>query len=274
MNFVDSHSHLADPRFAPQLHQTLMECKTLGISSFVQGGVHRKDWELQLDLKEQAESLGLQIGCCFGVHPYTVTQIYLEDPATSVQRLEQEIDFLATQLKTAVARGETGLDYRPQYKRGSEELQKIAFKLQVEMALFARKPVVVHCVRAHDELLNTLHWGFDSSEIKNLRGVVHAFSGSWKKAKDFLDLGLFISVGGALCQPENQALREAIQRTPLENLLLESDTPDQKPPGWGHEFSDPTLILKLAEEVALSKQLPVREVLDKCSSNARQLFSL
>jgi TatD DNase family protein len=273
MTFVDAHSHLADPRLENFQDQLLAKCQAARITTLIQGGVDRLDWQRQIELRANGKSLGLQIIPCFGIHPYTVAALH-----EAHQDYELELDHLSrlmaeqTKRQEAFALGELGLDFRPHIAKGSEELQKEVLRAQLELGVFLQKPIVIHCVRAHDEFLQCLHLGIDNAPGQKIKGMVHAFNGNENQAQDFLDQGLLLSVGGALCRPDNERLRQAVLRIPLEKLCLESDSPDQKPPDWPEEFSDPTLILSVAQQVAKLKKCSADEVLDKCSANARQLF--
>ena len=243
-----------------------------GIRTIVQGGVDSRDWQRQLELAGSAGAMGLRIVPVFGIHPYTVAAFYQE--AKGDELFELELDRLSRQISSAFALGEVGLDFRPHVAKGSEELQKVALVAQLELAAFTAKPVVIHCVRAHDDFLQVFEFGIDDSVRKRIKGVVHAFNGSWPEAQDFLNLGFMISVGGALVRKDNERLRQAVKNIPMESLLLESDTPDQKPDDFAGNWSDPTLIFKVAEQVAILKKMRADEVLDITASGAEKLFSL
>jgi TatD DNase family protein len=269
---LDSHAHLADPRIEDHRPTMLQKAYDAGIRTIVQGGVHSEDWQKQLDIVPMAEAMGLRIVPVFGIHPYTVAAFHQE--AKGDELFELELDKLSRKISQAFALGEVGLDFRPHIAKGSEELQKVGLVAQLELAAFTAKPVVIHCVRAHDEFLRVFEFGIDVSVRKKIQGMVHAFNGSWPEAQDFLNLGFMISVGGALVREGNERLRQAVKNIPMESLLLESDTPDQKPDDFAGNWSDPTLIFKVAEQVAILKKMRADEVLDITTSGAEKLFSL
>jgi TatD DNase family protein len=251
----------------------VLEARKQNIAYFVQGGVGPEDWQRQWELKAEIPEL-IPV---FGLHPYWVHDCSLPD---SLQNAEEGLDRLAANLHRCHAVGEMGLDFRPRYLT-SQGLQIEIFERQLELAKFAEKPVVLHLVQAHEEAMKILSlW-----ELPSPGGMVHAFNGSASKAKDFLSFGLMISIGGAVCRPDNQRLHQAVREIPLQNLLIESDAPDQAPPvipstkaslssEIPDHFSRPTTILRVAETLAQIKQIPVTEVLDRTSQNARKLFSL
>jgi len=259
MNYVDSHSHLADPRLGGRAKELIHKAEGLGIKTFVQGGVDPEDWKRQLALKEKFPEIQL----CFGLHPYFVADHTEEE-------CESALDELSRFLPLAVALGELGLDLRPQVMKDSFERQISIFEKQIEMADFAKKTMVLHLVRAHEEALRCFElWGVPSQ-----KGMVHSFNGSVKQAQDFLKLGLFISVGGAVCWEKNHRLHQAIAEIPLEYLLLETDSPDQPPPDVPKEQNEPSTLILVAQKVAEIKKRQTQEILDRCSQNARKLFSI
>jgi TatD DNase family protein len=280
MTYVDAHSHLADPRLDSCRSWMIQNARAEGIGHIVQGGVGPEDWQRQLELKAQIP----EVAPVFGLHPYWVND-------HSQDECEAALDQLAVLAGRACAIGEAGLDLRPQYA-DSQGLQTEIFQRQIEIACFARKPVVLHLVQAHEEAMKILSlW-----ELPAQGGIVHAFNGSVAKAQDFLSYGLKLSIGGAVCRANNQRLHQAIKTIGLESLVIESDTPDQAPPppvegqdlapaagsalavppnsAIPENFSQPTTILRVAAVIAQIQGLSTSEVLDRTSQNARKLFSL
>jgi len=115
-------------------------------------------------------------------------------------------------------------------------------------------------------------WG-PTKATQKLLGMVHAFNGSYEVAKQYLDQGFLISVGGAMTFEKNQKLIEAVKKIPLEMLLLESDSPDQKPFNWKSELNTPESVLLVAASVAQIKNRAVEEVLKITTNNFKTLFT-
>jgi TatD DNase family protein len=255
MTYVDSHSHLADARLDERRALIIEKARGLGIDTFVQGGVDPADWQRQLALQNQFKG----IICCFGLHPYFVA-------AHSEEECEEAMDKLSKMLPKAQAIGEVGLDFRPHISQGSETRQIDFMEKQLELAKLSQKPVVLHIVKGHEEACRILDlWGGPW-----LKGMVHSFNGTAAKAEEFLKLGLMLSVGGPVCRSSNRALYKAVRGIPLEALLIETDSPDQPPPGI--DQNEPATLLQVAEKIAEIKEISVHEVLDRTSTNARKLF--
>lgn len=256
--FIDAHSHLADARIFSRAGDLISEAEKEGISFFMQGGVDPDDWYRQLDL---LQAFPKKIGLCFGLHPYFVA-------AHEESICEKELDLLAQMIHQALALGETGLDFRPHIMKDSKLRQIHIFEQQLELAEIAQKPVVLHLVQAHDEALRV----FDMFGLPRKKGLVHSFNGSWGQAKDFLQRGLLLSVGGPICRPDNQRLRQAVKEIPLESLLIETDSPDQPPPQI--KENHPVTLWLVAKAVAEIKGLTPVEVMKISTSNFCRLFQI
>lgn len=259
-NWVDAHGHLADERWLNgNVDEAIAEARQSGVGFFMQGGVGPEDWQRQKKLKARHPQ---HIGLCFGLHPYWVA-------AHDEELCEQALDELAPQLVEALGIGEMGLDFRPHIMKDSRERQIGVFEAQLELAHTTQKPMVLHLVQAHEEAVRVMDiWG-----VPRARGLVHSFNGSFAKAEDFLKRGLYLSVGGPVCRPDNTRLRQAVKEIPLEFLLIESDSPDQPPPRYKNQLNPPGSVWEVARAIAELKSLDSTEILDISSANFRRLFS-
>ncbi len=264
--WIDSHCHMSDSRIA-LLKTWVEECRSQGLKYFIQGGVGPEDWEKQIALTKTYPS---QIGLCFGLHPYWVASHTQEE-------CEEALDELSRKLSQAIAIGEIGLDFRPKFLGESQNLisqeqekQISLFELQLELAETVKKPIVLHIVQAHEESLRILDvWG-----VPTAGGYVHSFNGSWERAKDFLDRGLLISVGGPLLRPNNEKLKQAVKSISLEKLLIETDCPDQPGPKYQGKLNPLISLFDVANEVGRIKGLSPEEILDNSRENLKRLFQL
>jgi len=266
MNWIDAHSHITDER-AGQLAELLQAARARGIRYHLQGGVGPEDWARQLlAAKSHPEVLP-----AFGLHPYWVADHGAED-------CEVALNLLARSLHQAAILGETGLDFREHIlmstKREStqespEEVkarQLDYFEAQLELAEFQGKPVCLHVVRAFEEAVKML--SFHEGRIK---GFFHSFTGSSEQAKILEGMGFLISVGGAICARPKKLVK-AVQEMDLDFLLLETDSPDQKPFDWPEELNQPLSLLNVAQTVAEIRGLTLEEVLDRSKSNLQRLI--
>lgn len=253
--WVDAHLHLADPRIDDP-GALVEQAEAQGIHSFLQGGVGPEDWQRQRELAQRHHG----ILPAFGLHPYWVSD-------HTADECESALDQLARELPHALALGETGLDFRPHVCKDSEARQIACFEAQLEMARVGAKPVILHLVQAVDEAERVLDL-FGAG----VRGLVHAFTGSAPQAEAWLKRDLHLSVGGPVCRPDLTRLHQAVKIIPMDRLLLETDSPDQPPPGVVAGHNTPSSLLLVADKVAEIKGLSRAQVLDKSRENLEKLL--
>ena len=179
-----------------------------------------------------------------------------------------------------VAIGETGLDYHFPRHQQQRLKQHIWFLYQLELARKLQKPVILHVRDAHEAALRILR----IHPARKLGGVIHCFHGSWETARQYLDLGYHIGIGGsALQQPERaEPLWEAIRQIPLERILLETDAPyilpyckDVLPSKLVRRAKNTSLILPtVALKIAELKNITPEEVEAVTTQNTIRLFRL
>lgn len=258
---VDCHTHLSDPRIAPEVAGMLGRAREAGIANFALAGVGPEDWARQVDFS-RGESGVIP---CFGIHPYFVA-------ANTRTVCDEALRELAERLGGSLGLGECGLDFRAEIVGESEEgreQQLDLFRLQLRLARRGHKVPVLHIVRAHPEARRVLDEEYAGAERAAL---VHAFHSGAREAETYLERGFYLSVGGPLLRPNNAALREAVRAIPWDQLLIESDTPDQAPPSYKGRANEPASILLVAECVAELKNSSRGEVLERTRANFLRLF--
>ncbi len=262
--YIDAHSHWADPRISDSEIPILLE-KSLdkNISVFLQGGVNPTDWARQIELKNKFPKHFL---LSFGLHPYFIAE-------NEYDVCETAMDELAHQTQQCIALGETGLDFRDKYLQTDVESQKekqiTFFENHIALSKVTNKPLVMHIVHAHAEAIHVLKtW-----DPPHCGGFIHAFNGSFEIATEYLKMNLLISVGGSVTYEKNSKLRLAVQKIPLDQLLIESDSPDQSPSGWVGP-NDSTSLWQIANEIAKIKGVSPEIVLQTTTSNFKRLFKM
>jgi TatD DNase family protein len=250
--WTDTHCHLNHPEFASDRAQVWNRAQEAGIRYAIVVGY-------DLASSEWAIQLSTQLAGCFasiGIHPHDATQCTPE----TLRRLQQ----LASQ-PDVVAIGEIGLDY---YRNlCPRQAQQRAFRLQLQLAVQLQLPVIIHCRDAYDDLLTIL------SEYP-VRGVLHCFSGELHHAQRAVEMGWFLGIGGVVTFKNAHTLREVVQQTPLENLLLETDAPYLAPMPHRGKRNEPAYIPVIAQTVAALKGVSLAELSTATTGNAFRLFAL
>jgi len=255
MNFVDSHCHFDFAVFDLDRAEVWQSCLASGVKTMVVPGVSPADWPKAAALKTAMPG----IYWAAGLHPWWVNEsIGLETFATRLR--------LALQSGECVAIGECGLDAAIDT---SLAIQLPVFELHLQMAAELDLPIIIHCRRAHNELISLL-------KHQSLRrgGVIHAFSGSYEMAKQYWDMGFYLGIGGTITYERAHKTREAVKRMPLESLLLESDAPDMPLQGKQGQRNSPENIPLIAQALAELRGESVQLIAEQTTRNAQTLFKL
>ncbi|MDO8473968.1 MAG: TatD family hydrolase [bacterium] len=193
------------------------------------------------------------------------------------------------QSKKVVAIGEFGLDYyyepKSKAQREAQRMQqKTTLALQLKLAEELQLPIILHCRKAHEDLLEILQ-----ARKQKMRGVVHCYTGDLKQAEQFYNLGLYFGFNGLIFKdvPALPNPEEIISSIPLDRIVLETDSPYLVPPLARHspdgkrdeggppvERNEPLFVRYIAEEIARIKKISVEEVAKVTTQNAKTLFGL
>ncbi|GFO53578.1 TatD family hydrolase [Geomonas sp. Red276] len=249
----DSHCHLDDPLLLASLPEVLAEAEGAGVGGMLVPGVHPDGWPVIASLAAGHPRLIP----AFGLHPMHAALWDGQLRAT-----------LSNYCRNAAAVGEIGLDYL--IASPSRELQRAAFRAQLSLACEFGLPVLIHCRKAFADLLAIMAEAAGS----NVKGVMHAFSGSPETARDCLRAGLYISLAGPVTFANAVRPAQVAAAVPLDRLLLETDAPDLAPEPHRGLANRPSFLPLIARKVASLKGIPVDELARATSANARRLFGL
>lgn len=253
MRLIDSHAHLDDRAFEKDRAAVIARAFAEGIGIVTIGS----------DLGSSREVVRLarrhrRIWATVGVHPHDAKHV----DGAMLGALEE-----LAKHGEAVAIGEIGLDY---YRDLSpRDAQRRAFREQLDLARRVDLPICLHNRESTDDLLAILRRVGDGH-----RGVVHSFLGDAELAREFLDLGLHLGIGGPVTFPKNGALREAVKAVPLERLLIETDCPYLTPVPYRGRRNEPSYVRYVAEEIATLKEIDVEDVAARTTESAVRLFRL
>ena len=258
MNFVDTHCHLTDEKFSADVEEVFQRAKNLGVNRVINFGSTLKDSAEVVELAEKFSGMFAGVG----VHPEEVQDFNDEKFA------EEKIIELAQKNKV-VAIGEIGLDYHWEKNSDGKILQQKIFIQQLDIARQLNLPVCVHEREAHGDCLKILQ-----TEGKNLRGVLHCFSGSLEMAKEVWKLGWLIGIDGPVTFKNSAKLPEIVQAAPREMLLLETDAPYLAPTPYRGKRNEPAYLIEVAKKIAELRKEDLELVAEYTTRNAEQLYKL
>lgn len=255
MEFIDTHTHLADEAFAGEEDDAVARAVAAGVTKMLMADV---------DSGERAPMFEL----C-GRHPgvlYPMVGLY---PGSVGENWQDEVDEVVRwKERGAVAVGEIGLDYH--YGADTAELQKEAFRAQLELAAKWDLPVNIHLREATDDFFAIM----DDCRSLGLRGNLHAFSGSAETFRRMMKYGdWYVGIGGVLTF-KKAGIAQAVREIPLERILLETDSPYLAPVPLRGTRNESANVPVIAAKLAEIKEVPVELVAEVTSSSARKLFSI
>lgn len=243
------------------------------------------------------------IWCSIGLHPnHLYSTVIDEAEGPAFMSRSEDFDYtyyknLAQSSKKVVAIGECGLDYyRIPENLNLDEIkakQQKVFREHIHLATELDLPLIVHIrdgstsidtaqdksliTSAHEDVINILH---DEIHQGNLgkRGVIHCYSGDWEQAKRYFDLGFLISFTGTAMfgvkKGQRDILKEVIEESPLEKIMVETDSPYLTPSPYRGKRNEPSYVKFVAEHIAKIKELDFEEVSVQTTKNAIALFNL
>jgi len=250
---TDSHCHIDAPEFDADRAAVIARARAAGVSRQIVPAIACASWPLLRSVCAQHHGLFP----AYGLHPMAL-------PEHRPEHLAALPDWIAREHPLAV--GECGLDF---FVPGLDaDAQHCYFNRQLQIAREFDLPLIIHARRAVDAVIAGIR------RVGKLRGVVHSFSGSEEQARQLWQLGFYLGLGGPLTYPRANRLRRLVAAMPLEQLLLETDAPDQ--PNCGHqgERNEPARLREVLKVVAQLRGESEARLAEATSANAKQLFRL
>lgn len=255
MIFTDTHTHLYAEEFKDDRETAVNKAIEAGVSRMFLPNIDCKSIQPMLDLVWQFREN------CFpmmGLHPCSVDENF-EAQLFQIQKWFKKRKFYAI--------GEIGLDYY--WSLDCKEQQIIAFKKQLQWAINLNLPVVLHSRNSIDEMIAIIKEMYHPK----LRGIFHCFSGNEEQAKKIISLGFYLGIGGVVTY-KNSGLDKAIENIPLENLVLETDSPYLPPVPHRGKRNESSYIIEVAKKVAEIKKVAIEKVAEITTENSKNIFGI
>ena len=252
MNLIDTHAHLEDIK---DLKGAIKRAAEVGVIAIIAVGSDYKSnlWIMRESQKYATKNL--KIYPALGLHPWGL----------NFAKVKKTIDFIEKNVDRAVALGEVGLDYWYKDVRKNEskrEMQRKVFQKILNIANKNNKPLSIHSRGAWIDCVNMV------IEAGIKKAVFHWFSGPIEALKKILDYGYYVSATPAAAYSKEH--RKIIARTPLENIILETDSPVV----YAGEPAEPAHITKALNAVAELKKKRISVVAERTTENAKQIFGI
>ena len=250
----ETHAHYDDEAFDGDREELLSSLEAGGVGTVINVCADVPSLEKTAELTERYPFIYGAVG----IHPDHVDGLN-EEIFEKMRRLCRRPKIVAV--------GEIGLDYYWHKDPESRALQKEWFQRQLELAREMALPVVVHDREAHADTLAFL-------QKYRPAGVVHCFSGSWETAREILNLGMYIGLGGVVTFKNARHAVEVAKNIPLDRLVLETDAPYMAPVPFRSKRNDSSLIAYVAEKIGELRGIEPQTLLDCTAENARRLFGI
>ena len=273
---IDVHTHINFNAFREDGHEVVRRTLKAGVWMVLVGS--------QIDTSRRALEYARQyergVYAAVGLHPIHLVEMEVDrdemnaaDGVPGFTTRKEEFDYRVyrdlTLDKKVVAIGECGLDY---YRlRDTEEIKKKqaeTFRKQVALAREVKKPLMIHCRNAYEDLLAILR----EERANEIGGDIHFFAGDWEIAKQFLDLGFYLSFTGVITFANQYD--DTIKKVPLNRIMIETDAPYVAPVPHRGKRNEPLYVEEVARRIAAIKGIALEEAVHATSENALRLFRL
>jgi TatD DNase family protein len=250
---IDTHVHIDAPEFDVDRAAVLAHARTAGVDGFVAPAVAASGWAALARIAADA----VDVYPAYGLHPMFLAE-------HRPQHLAELERWLAD--TPAVAVGECGLDF---FVDGFDPgLQMEYFIGQLSIARAAGLPVIVHARRAVDAVITCIR------KVGGLSGVIHSYPGSLEQARQLHQQGFKLGFGGPVTYERARRLREVVAGIPLDQLLVETDAPDQPPSTRRAQRNEPATLLDVIDTIAALRGIDAQALVEAVDENARRLFRI
>ncbi|MCR5672858.1 MAG: TatD family hydrolase [Lachnospiraceae bacterium] len=249
----ETHTHFDDKAFDEDRSEAIKRAMAAGVARFVNVGASMDSSRTSVELAH----LYPEFYASVGVHPEEAATLTDNDMKTLAKYSEDE---------NVVAIGEIGLDYY--WDEPERNIQKDVFAKQIALARTVNLPLIVHSRDAAADTIDILK----SEKAEEAGGILHCFSYSVETARQCMDMGFYIGVGGVVTFKNGRKLKEVVEFAPLDRIVTETDSPYMAPVPFRGKRNSSEFLPYVIKEIAEIKGLSCEEVEQITFDNAVRLF--
>ena len=254
---TDSHCHLDYPKLYDQLDDIVKRAEYNQVKYLLTICTTLKSFErIKLIITKYKNIYGT-----FGIHPHE-SEKYTQVDSKFILNIKNKHNKI-------IGIGETGLDFY--YNYSEKEIQKKSFIEHISAASQLNIPIIVHSRNAEVDTYEILK---SESKNSNLKVLIHCFTGSKEFAKKLIDLNFYISISGIITFKKSIELANIVSSIPIENLLIETDSPYLAPLPHRGKDNEPSYIIHTVEKLSQIKKLPNESIVINTTNNFMKLFNL
>lgn len=252
---TDTHTHLYSNEFAEDRNEMIQRAINAGISRFFIPAIDSETTQAMYDLEAQFPE---HIFLTMGLHPTHVKENY-----------EDELEHVATELskRKFYAVGEIGIDLY--WDKTTLEIQKDAFKRQIQLAKKYQLPIIIHCRDAFDEVFEVL----ESEQGPNLFGIFHCFTGSYEQALQAISYNMKLGIGGVVTF-KNGKIDQFLNQIDLKEIVLETDSPYLAPVPFRGKRNESSYLINVVAKLAEIYGISQEEIANQTTQNSKDIFGI
>lgn len=251
----ETHAHYEDEAFAIDREELLESFPKKGIEYVVNSGSELATLDKVLSLAEKYPYVYATVG----VHPSSTAELDEE----SFSRLKEQ-----ARHKKCVAIGEIGLDYY--WDTPDRAVQKKWFERQIELAKELNLPMVIHSRDAANDTFQIMK----ELQAEKVGAIIHCFGYGVEQARQYLNLGYYLGIGGVVTFTNGRKMKEVVDYTPLEQIVLETDSPYLAPVPFRGKRNCSLYLTYIAQEIARIKQVDYDTVIEVTCQNAKRFYRI
>ena len=253
MKFTDTHTHLYSESFDEDQDVMIQRAIDAGVDRFFIPAINSEYTERMYALEKAYPG---HMYLMMGLHPTHVKENYEEELA-HVEKQFASRDFYAV--------GEIGIDLY--WDKSTLGIQQDAFRRQIKLAKKYKKPIVIHCREAFDEVFEVL----ESEKGDDLYGIFHCFTGTKEQAEQAISYNMKLGIGG-VATFKNGKIDQFLDQIPLQHIVLETDAPYLSPVPYRGKRNESSYLVLVAEKLATIYKKPLDEIAVITSQNADKVF--
>lgn len=258
---TDTHCHLDKIGDFNTIKSELVEAKNLGIENIIIPTINEQNFSDVLHLSKLKNIEIPKLYFAIGIHPFYATN-------NIKKSLENLYNFYLQNNQKIIAIGEIGLDYYDKNKYDIPQM-KLLFEEQLKFAKDNNLPVIIHCLKAFNDIIESV------KKIGISRGIFHAFNGSLEIANIIIKNGFYLGFGGAITYENATKLRRLLTQISCQNIVLETDAPYMQP-AWINKTinNTPSQLFDIAKCIANIKNISLQTLAEITTNNAKNALKL
>lgn len=252
---TDTHTHLYSDAFDADRDEMMQRAFDAGVRRFFIPAIDSGHTEAMYDLeKKYPETIFLMMG----LHPTSVKENYVEELAHVEEQFKKR-NFYAV--------GEIGIDLY--WDKATLEIQKKAFKRQIQLAKKYKLPIVIHCRDAFDEIFEVL----ETEKSDDLFGIFHCFTGTLEQAEKAISYNMKLGIGGVVTF-KNGKIDTFLKQIPLKHIVLETDSPYLAPAPFRGKRNESSYLQLVCKKLAEVYNISEEEIARATTENSKEVFKV